>query len=253
MNEPQTYVDLQDAGNAQAQLILQAVARHADWNTGECYPSQEAIGVMAKCTDRTVRTYLAKLERDGFITREERRKTNGAKQADLITLVGYKEWITSLRAGGNVAKPKAVQRYEQPENLSGSQPEEFSGAPGKLLSAPPGKQSSGYNKPSLNDHGTKSARAREDSKSDFGSEGDKPKRALPCFTIQPADTSWKHWITHFHDTGRADLADEAERQRRIRVSTRWPSPDSTIFEPNGRKPDSEAAQAVTKRMTGDAA
>ena len=71
MNEPQTFVDLQDAGNAQAQLILQAVARHADWNTGQCYPSQDALAIMAKCTSRTVRAYLAKLEADGFIKREE--------------------------------------------------------------------------------------------------------------------------------------------------------------------------------------
>jgi hypothetical protein len=170
VNEPQTFVDLQDAGNAQAQLILQAVARHADWNTGQCYPSQDAIAAMAKCTSRTVRAYLAKLEADGFIKREERRKDNGAKQSDLITLVGYEQWITALREGGKVAKPKANQRYEQAENLSGSQAEEFSAPPGTLLSAPPGKQASGYNKPSLNNQRTKSARAREDFQSDLKSE-----------------------------------------------------------------------------------
>ena len=171
MNEPQTYADLQDAGNAQAQLILQAIARHADWNTGQCYPSQDALAVMSKCTARTVRSYLAKLESDGFITRQERRKDNGAKQSDLITLVGYEMWITSLREGGNVAKPKATQRYEQAESLSGSQAEDFSAPPGKLLSAPPGKQASGNNKPSLNVKRTKDARAREDFKTGFEVRG----------------------------------------------------------------------------------
>jgi DNA-binding transcriptional MocR family regulator len=170
VNEPQTFADLQDAGNAQAQLILQAIARHANWEDGTCYPSQEALSKMAKCSDRTVRSYLAKLEKDGFITRSERRKGNGAKQSDLITLVGYAEWFAALRDGGKVQKPKAIQRYEQAEELSGSQPEEFSAPPGKLLSAPPGKQASGNKGTSLNDHRTKSAQAREDFKSDLKSE-----------------------------------------------------------------------------------
>lgn len=171
MNEPQTYVDLQDAGNAQAQLILQAIARHADWNTGECYPSQEAISRMAKCSVRTVRSYLARLETDGFITREERRKQNGAVQTDLITLVGYQQWITALREGGNVAKPKEVQRYEQAANLAAYQEANLAGGPGNMLSAPPGKQVAANNKPSLNTQGTKSARAREEVSTGFGSEG----------------------------------------------------------------------------------
>lgn len=171
MNEPQTYVDLQDAGNAQAQLILQAVARHADWNTGQCYPSQDAIAKMAKCSVRTVRSYLSKLESDGFIAREERRKENGAVQSDLITLVGYKEWITALREGGKVAKPKETQRYEQPANLAGGEAANLAGGPGTLLAGPPGKQVAANREPSLNNHGTKSAQAREGFKSGFGSEG----------------------------------------------------------------------------------
>lgn len=170
MNEPQTYVDLQDAGNAQAQLILQAIARHADWNTGQCYPSQDAIAKMAKCSVRTVRSYLAKLESDGFIDRETRRKDNGAVQSDLITLIGYQEWITALREGGKVAKPKETSRYEQPAKLAGGEAENLAGPPGKLLAGPPGKQVAANSEPSLNNHGTKSAQAREDFKSGFGSE-----------------------------------------------------------------------------------
>ena len=248
MSDPQAYVDLQDAGNAQAQLVLQAVARHADWDSGECYPSQERLARMSKCTDRTVRTYLAKLERDGFISRSSRRKENGAKQSDLIVLVGYAQWISALRNGGNVSKPKEIQRYEQPENLSGSQPENFSGAPGKLLSAPPGKQASGYNQTSLELSINKSARAREGFKSGFGSEGQGPSRALPIFTVTPADTSWDDWLSHFRASGQTDLAIDAQQAKRIRASTRWPSSDATVFEPKPRAPPSE----TTKRMTGDA-
>lgn len=181
MNEPQAFVDLQDAGNAQSQLVLQAIARHADWLTGACFPSQEALGVMAKCTDRTVREHLSKLEDAGFITRTPRRKENGARQPDLITLVGYKDWITALREGGRVEKPKTACKDElidgggtPPEESSGrlgTPPEDSSGPPGRLSSAPPGRQSSGYYKQSLNFKGTEDARGARAEVSDFVLEG----------------------------------------------------------------------------------
>lgn len=171
MNEPQTFVDLQDAGNAQAQLILQAIARHADWDSGECYPSQDAISRMSKCSVRTVRRYLAKLEIDGFISRDERRKDNGAMQSDIIKLVGYEQWITALREGGNVGKPKEAKRYEQPDKLSAPPQDKLSATPGQQVSYPPGQQVSAYKQTSLNTHRTKDAHAREDFKSGFGSEG----------------------------------------------------------------------------------
>ena len=75
----------------------------------------------------------------------------------------------------------------------------------------------------------------EVSKSDFGSEAAKPSRALPCFTIQPADSSWQAWIDHLRTTERAAMAFDAERTKRIRASTRWPKPESQVFEPKMRK------------------
>jgi hypothetical protein len=165
MNEPQAFVDLQDAGNAQSQLVLQAIARHADWETGACFPSQEALGVMAKCTDRTVREHLSKLEDAGFITRTPRRKENGARQPDLITLVGYKDWITALREGGKVAKPKSARSDDTPSDAGVDPPEDSSGRAcdqPEDSSGAPGRQASGYYKQSLNFKGTKDARgARE--------------------------------------------------------------------------------------------
>lgn len=119
MSETQTYVDLQDAGNAQAQLILQAIARHADWETGECWPGELALARMSKCTTRTVRTYLKRLEDDGLILRDDRRRHDGTKLRKRIVLVGYAEWIRTLRSGGTVRAPKAIRKYsELPESLS---------------------------------------------------------------------------------------------------------------------------------------
>lgn len=236
MNEPQTFVDLQDAGNAQAQLILQAIARHADWNDGTCYPSQEALGKMAKCTARTVRTYLAKLQADGFISREERRKDNGAKQSDLITLVGYSEWINALRDGGKVQKPKAIQRYEQAENLSASQEENLSAPPGKHASAPPGKQLSANKGTSLNNHRTKNALAREGSNFDLGSEG----KVLVTKADHPEQiAAWRRYALH-----------RGGQQNRFLV--RMIDDHGAVMVPSLNPPD-EVLSEKSKRMMGDAA
>ena len=249
MNEPQTFADLQDAGNAQAQLILQAIARHADWDTGQCWPGDEALARMAKCSTRTVQTYLSRLEADGLIAREDRRSVRGTKMTRMITLVGYSQWISTLRNGGNVSKPKAVGKYEQPpESLSGGPPENPAVTTGKLSSVTTGKQVAGQEH-SLNNQLNKSARAREVDNFGLGSEGAKPSPSLPVFTIQPADTSWNAWLEHFRQADQADLAFDATQKRRIRASSRWPQANSVVFEPKPRKPLSKAS----KRMTGDAA
>lgn len=134
MHETLTFVDLLDTGNAQAHLILLSIARHANWDKGTSWASQETLARMSKCTERTVRTYLARLEQDGFITRSERRDERGTKLNDEITLVGYADWIKSLREGGRVERPREVARYHLPENLSGGLPENLGGVTGKQLS-----------------------------------------------------------------------------------------------------------------------
>lgn len=239
MNEPQTYVDLQDAGNAQAQLILQAIARHADWATGECYPSQEALADMAKTTARNVRRYLVRLETDGFIKREERRKGSGAKMTDLIVLVGYREWYAVLRAGGSVAKPKEASRYEQPDKLSSGLPEDLSGAPGQLLSAPPGQQLSANKGTSLNVKGTEDARAREGSISDFGSEA-----KVATFQITKANNpdeiaAWRRYALHRQGHQWRIIVRHIDQHGFATVPSLMP-PDETLTE-------------KSKRMAGDAA
>jgi hypothetical protein len=240
MNEPQTFVDLQDAGNAQAQLILQAIARHADWDTGSCYPSQTSLARMSKCNERTIRRYLGKLESDGLITREERRKDNGAQMSDLITLSGYAEWIKALREGGNVSKPKAVKQYEGADNLTTPPADNLTSGDGHMLSAPPGQQVSANKEPSLNNQNNKSAQAREVSKSGFGSEG----KSVASFELTPNDPQWRFWMDYFRENKSAK-ADEAEAAGKIFVSGKWPDKGKLLHIPT------KGISERSKAMAGD--
>jgi hypothetical protein len=110
-HEPQTFADLQDAGNAQSQLLLQAIARHADWDTGTCHPRVATLARMSKCSEKTVRRHLKRLAEDGLIAVEERSRQDGSQGANQIVLIGYAEWITANRRGGAVARPRRARRY----------------------------------------------------------------------------------------------------------------------------------------------
>lgn len=199
MNETLTFADLQDAGNAQAQLVLYAIARHANWNTGRCYPGQDALATMAKCHVRTVRRYLDKLKADGLISIEERRDDNGHRQSDLITLIGYQEWVAALRNGGKVDKPKEIKGYSLPDNLSADLPDKNGSLPDKN-EGPTGQQVSANKELSLNNQIELDARAREDSKFGFSSEGE-PRLILV------KDPTWRVWINWISDTISSRAAD----------------------------------------------
>ncbi|PPD06288.1 MAG: hypothetical protein CTY28_14475 [Hyphomicrobium sp.] len=171
--EPLTWADLQDTGNAQSQLVLVAIARHADWDNGTCYPSQRALSEMAKCSARTIRRHIKQLVADGFITISERFAEGGERTSNLFTLVGYVDWVRGLRQGGGVAKPKRAKRYRDDdlsddEPPAGSEPDGGDETPppgqvgqggegvdnlsiprGQQVSIPPGQQVSRPNEPSL--------------------------------------------------------------------------------------------------------
>lgn len=120
MHETLAWADLQDCGNAQAQLILLSIARNADWNTGICEVPQSTLCQMAKCSIRTCRNYLAKLEEDNLISRVERRNENGSKKCDRLILVGYQDWFSTIRKGGVVQAPLIIKSYQQAADLAAS-------------------------------------------------------------------------------------------------------------------------------------
>jgi DNA-binding MarR family transcriptional regulator len=168
-NLTQAYVDLQDAGNAQAQLLMKAIAQHADWKTGETICGVRSLAEIGKCSMKTVRRYLKKLQKDGLIELETRHQDgeddNGRQTTSRITLVGYAEWAAANRNGGTVKRPMRVPKYAgsdggsppgqddqggtgtpcEQEALPPGQPDQgpldnLSVPPGHLLSTPPGQQ-----------------------------------------------------------------------------------------------------------------
>ena len=212
MFDPLSYADLQDTGNAQAQLVLIAIARHCDWVTGECFPKQETIAKMSKCCGRTVRRYMKKLAEDGFIDVAPRRRDDGGRTSDLITLKGYREWAHANQNGGTVARPRSVKRYQDPpDKLSGGGVDNLSAPPGHVLSTPPGQQVSGQEH-SLNNQLTKA------SANDLVLEV-KSAAAQPELRLVPSDGGkWDAWMAFLSP----EQFDQAEAAGVIFVTAYWP-------------------------------
>jgi len=245
MNETLHWADLQDAGNAQAQLVLYAIARHANWTTGECFPKQEDLARMAKCTDRTVRTYLKVLEDQGLIERSVRTREDGGKTSDLIRLKGFAEWVQALRTGGRVSAPKAAPTPL--ENISDTPGSVASSPPGKQASAPPGKQVSGLiDELSKEQSIEPSAPERA---SDKGARSPVAAKPVAAVSIRQGEGAFAAWIEHLKKIGRDDLATDARDAGEMLVSRRWPNEGDmplSIPQPKG-------LSDVSKRMMGDAA
>jgi len=67
-------------------LLLIAWANYADEN-GKCYPSQKRLAEDTGLSDRQIRTIAASLAERGLIHRLERRRPDGSRSTDLVTLV----------------------------------------------------------------------------------------------------------------------------------------------------------------------
>ncbi len=66
-------------------LVLLALANFAN-NVNQSWASQSTLAKMTGLTTKTIRKALKDLEADGFISREERRREDGSRATDLITL-----------------------------------------------------------------------------------------------------------------------------------------------------------------------
>jgi hypothetical protein len=245
--ETLAWADLQDTGDAQTQLVLIAIARHANYDTGEAWPSQEQIADMAKCSVRTVRRHLDKLEADGLIERSERRRDNGGKSTDLITLVGYAEWVGALREGGNVKAPKKVKSPE--DNLAGraSNPSDnLAGGTGQQVSGGTGQQVSAISEHLLEQLNESSAPERA---SDKGARAPVAPKPVAAVSIRQGESAFAAWIEHLKKIGRDDLATDARDAGEMLVSRRWPNEGDmplSIPQPKG-------LSDVSKRMIGEPA
>jgi hypothetical protein len=140
-NLTQAFVDLLDAGNAQAQLLMKAIAQHADWRTGEAIPGVRSLSEIGKCSMKTVRRYLKRLKADGLIDLEGRYQDaddeNGRQTSSKITLMGYAEWAAAVRNGGTVRKPAKVRKYDA--SPPGQDDQGAGGTSGQHEGTPPGQ------------------------------------------------------------------------------------------------------------------
>jgi hypothetical protein len=74
----------QRLGSPVGKSILLCVSEYADPETAQCFPSQARLAADAEVSDRTVRDWLARLERWGLISRERRTVASGARNSDMI-------------------------------------------------------------------------------------------------------------------------------------------------------------------------
>jgi len=102
-----TYATSKDTGNTALQMALYVIAMHVSVETGKTFVGIRTLMAEAKVkSDRTMRNYIARLEKLGFIKREKRTRTNGSKTTDCIELCGFLEWFKALR-GADVVRPPA--------------------------------------------------------------------------------------------------------------------------------------------------
>lgn len=105
----------QTVGASSAKSVLVAIANYADEN-GQCWPSQGRIAADTELTDRSVRTAMALLEEKGFIRRVQRRRPDGSRATDTISLVMQPE---KSSAPPEAPSKKAEAVSPPPEAVSG--------------------------------------------------------------------------------------------------------------------------------------
>ncbi len=77
-----------DKKHPAAKAVLVALAEFPGPGQRACWPSQATLAEMTDFTDRQVRTCMADLEAQGLIEREERRRADGSRRSDRVTLLG---------------------------------------------------------------------------------------------------------------------------------------------------------------------
>jgi hypothetical protein len=89
-------------------LVLLALANFADAE-GRCWPSQARLALDTGLTDRQIRRVFVSLIDAGLMTKEHRRRRDGYRASDLITLTIFEDTVS--------AKGKPYRTFE--DNLTG--------------------------------------------------------------------------------------------------------------------------------------
>ena len=80
--------NITDKKHPAAKAVLVALAEYPGPGQRDCWPSQKTLADMTDMTDRQVRRCLSDLEAQGVIKRTERRRKDGTRRSDRITLCG---------------------------------------------------------------------------------------------------------------------------------------------------------------------
>lgn len=111
-----------DPGSASRKLVLMVLANYADEH-GRAWPSQTTIAKKACLTDRSVRTALAELERDGFIERRKRgKRPDGTNLTDVLVLdltCSTRKNLPHVEHPENPSEAPGNRRQNHPEAVSG--------------------------------------------------------------------------------------------------------------------------------------
>lgn len=75
----------QRVGNGAAKFVLITLANYADAD-GNCWPSQATLAAECEVSVRAIREYMLRLEMVGLISREERRRDDGSRRSDMISV-----------------------------------------------------------------------------------------------------------------------------------------------------------------------
>jgi hypothetical protein len=240
MMDALAYADLQDTGNAQSQLLLLAIARCVDWESGQGFPGIDRLATMGKCSRRTAQYHIRRLVDLGFIRIDARIEKSGRRTSNLYTLVGYADWLKTVRRGGVVAAPKVVEREENDaaptvqnlhgpvQDLHGEGADSLHGDRADSLHGGPCKQVAPYHKNYLSkDHKNYPDRAaRENDEIDLG-KGKGPKPHRPALTITRSDTSWSAWLGWLTERDQS-LARRAIHWGELVADRRWPDRGETL-------------------------
>ena len=86
-------------------LVLLALANYADANL-RCYPSHNTLSADTGLSERTILTVLKSLEEKQVLSREARRRGDGSRASDLITLCMCGEMVSPRGENDRQSKPQ---------------------------------------------------------------------------------------------------------------------------------------------------
>lgn len=121
------------ARNSTEKLLLYMLANYAD-EDGVAFPSQARLADDGSMSERTVRSSLAALEEQGVIRRETRKRADGTRTSDRITLLiegldGHRQCASQPPA--TCVDPPATGA-DLPADFAGEVPADFAGNPASL-------------------------------------------------------------------------------------------------------------------------